>query len=142
MGDLLKINLTYSDYHKIFPKIIIYFLVFLGILLIIKTVVNKIKFKKTVSESQTYNQENTEEQPKDKFNKTMFIGSVILLIIYGFALDWFGFIYSTIIFVILSTLLYKGSVNKKAILISISNALATTITIWLVFGKLFDITLP
>jgi len=100
------------------------------------------KIKKTAKKEDIHNQEIDKDQPKEKFNVTMFVGTVILLIIYGFALDWFGFLFTTIIFIILTTLLYIGSVNKKAILISISNAAATTMIIWLVFGKLFDITLP
>lgn len=142
VGEFLKIDLTYSNYHTVFPKLIIYLLTLLGIVLIIKNVVNKMKIKKTAKKEDINNQEIDKDQPKEKFNVTMFVGTVILLIIYGFALDWFGFLFTTIIFIILTTLLYIGSVNKKAILISISNAAATTMIIWLVFGKLFDITLP
>jgi len=142
VGDLLKIDLSYSNYHTVFPKLIIYLLILLGIVLIIKAVVNKIKLKRVTTEDQDSNNDNEKDQSKEKFNVKMFVGSIILLIIYGFALDWFGFFFTTIIFIILSTLLYIGSMNKKSFLISISNAVATTVIIYLVFGKLFDITLP
>src|SRR5699024_11203584 len=69
VGELLKIDLTYSNYHTVFPKLIIYLLTLLGIVLIIKNVVNKMKIKKTAKKEDIHNQEIDKDQPKEKLDR-------------------------------------------------------------------------
>lgn len=142
MKDFFRIDMNYSEYHTVFPRLIIYFLILLGILLIIKQVIQKIKTKKHVQQNKSNVPEGAESSRKKKFNIMMFSGSIVLLVAYGFALEKFGFIYPTVLFLILSTLLYKASSNKKSVFISVVNAILTTVLIYFIFGTLFDITLP
>jgi len=142
MKDFFRIDMNYSEYHTVFPRLIIYFLILLGILLIIKQVIHKIKAKKLIQQDKSDVQQGKESSIEKKFNIVMFSGSIVLLVAYGFALEWFGFIYPTVLFIILSTLLYKASTNKSSVFISVVNAISTTVLIYFIFGTLFDITLP
>src|SRR5699024_12394014 len=102
VGELLKIDLTYSNYHTVFPKLIIYLLTLLGLVLIIKTVVNNMRIKKAAKKEDINNQENDKDQPKEKFNITMFVRSVSLHILYGYELDWIGLLFRNIMCCVLT----------------------------------------
>lgn len=130
--DFFTIDLSYSNYHLIFPRIIITILIILGVFLLIT---NLKRIRKEVGKFQfKFFTEN--------YDKVKFYGTIILLILYGATLEVIGFVPTTIIFMVLITLLYIGNIRKKSIVVSLSNSLATTIVIWYVFGQLFDITLP
>lgn len=131
MSDFFTIEMTYSEYHLIFPTIIISLLVVLGVILLIT---NLLKKRKSEGFKFQFFTEN--------YDKMKLYGTFVLLVIYGITLDIIGFVPSTIIFVILISLLYIGNVKKKAIMISITNSLATTFVFWYIFGQLFNITLP
>lgn len=134
MEDLLTVELTFSEYHKIFPRIIITILLVLGAMIVLRYIYKHIK--------------NGSSKKRDfsffiaDYDKTKLFGSAILLFFYPFLMEWLGFLISTILFMFVITLLFIGKIQKTALFTSLTNALATTFVIWYVFGQLFDITLP
>jgi hypothetical protein len=131
MSDFFTIEMTYSEYHLLFPRITISLLIIIGALLLITNLIKKVKAGDGRFRFFSKN-----------YDKRKLYGTVILLVLYGVTLDILGFILSTVIFVILSTLLYIGNLQKKSLIISITSSIATTFVFWYVFGQLFDITLP
>ncbi|MFC4557820.1 tripartite tricarboxylate transporter TctB family protein [Virgibacillus kekensis] len=134
MKDFFTLEMTYSTYHLIFPRIIISILITLGIILLITNLYKRLKAGKLSDWQFKFFSKN--------YDKLKFYGSIALLIVYTLALQWIGFILASIVFMILITLLYIGNVKKKSIIVSITNSLTTTIVVWYIFGRLFDITLP
>ncbi|SDI39023.1 tripartite tricarboxylate transporter TctB family protein [Alteribacillus bidgolensis] len=134
MSDLLTIELSYNNYHLLFPRIIISILIILGIVLLITNIIKRVKNGNLTSFSFTFFVDN--------YDKVKLFGTAVLLIVYAGTLEIIGFIPASVLFMFLVTLLYIGNIRKKSIMISVSNSLATTIIVWYVFGQLFDITLP
>ncbi|UJL45716.1 tripartite tricarboxylate transporter TctB family protein [Virgibacillus sp. NKC19-16] len=133
MTDFFTIELSYSNYHLIFPKIIASILIMIGIVLLVTSLIKKWKAKKLRFQFKFFS---------ENYDKVKIYGTIILLIVYVLTLEIIGFVPASIIFMVLVTLLYIGNIKKKSITVSITNSLATTIVIWYVFGQLFDITLP
>ncbi|MGY4691092.1 tripartite tricarboxylate transporter TctB family protein [Salibacterium sp. K-3] len=134
MKDLFTIELQFSENHLIFPRIILTILIVLGVLLVLQTIIQKVKSGRLKKWDFTFFEKN--------YDKLKFYGTIVLLLAYGLSLEALGFVASSIIFMFLITLLFLGHVKGKAILISLINSVATTIIIWFVFGQMFDITLP
>ncbi len=134
VSDLLTIELSYNNYHLLFPRIIISILIILGIVLLITNIIKRVKNGNLTSFSFTFFVDN--------YDKVKLFGTAVLLIVYAGTLEIIGFIPASVLFMFLVTLLYIGNIRKKSIMISVSNSLATTIIVWYVFGQLFDITLP
>lgn len=134
MKDFFTIEMTYSNYHLIFPRIIIGILIAIGAVLLITNLVKRWKEGALTRFRFKFFM--------DYYDKVKFYGTILLLIMYAVTMTWIGFVPSSILFMILITLLYIGNIHKKSIVVSITNSLATTIVIWYVFGQLFDITLP
>lgn len=68
-------------------------------------------------------------------------GSLILFAAYIYCLDLIGFTVTSVVFVFLFNILYAG-VSKKSLLISIALSVASTAVISVLFGVVFNITLP
>lgn len=134
MKDLLTLEITFSESHTVFPKIVLSIL----ILLLILITVNKIRERAKEGRLLKFNFKFF----IDNYDKLKFYGTVFLLAAYGLTLEPLGFLLSSIIFIFLIMLLYIGNLKRKSILISLSNSLVTSFVIWILFGRIFDITLP
>ncbi len=124
----------YSTSHLFFPKIIITVLIFLGLWIILPKLIKAIKNKQPLF-------------PKDKkffienYDKVKLFGTLILLVLYFLALGWIGFVPASLIFIFLFNVLYCGTKPKSLLLSGIITVVSVILT-WLVFGVLFNITLP
>ncbi len=134
MKDLLTVELKFSEYHTIFPKIMLTILIFLAVLMLLLNIVKRIK-KGTLTAFRF-------QFFIDNYDKLKFYGTVVLLIAYALVLERIGFLPASILFMFLITLLFIGNIKKKSIVVSLANSLATSLVIWYLFGQLFDITLP
>lgn len=135
MSDLFKIKMVYSTSHMLFPKIIIGILVILGSILLIQKIMKIVKSKEKISfKGKKFFEED--------YDKLKFWGAIVLLAVYIFILDKIGFIASSIICIFLFNLLFTGTLKKKPMIISAVISVVTTMSIWYVFGVLFNITLP
>ncbi|SFJ80570.1 Tripartite tricarboxylate transporter TctB family protein [Halobacillus dabanensis] len=134
MEDLLTVELTFSEYHIIFPRIIITILLILGAMIVFRYFYKRVKQGSSKKREFSFFMAN--------YDKSKLFGSAILLFLYPFMMELLGFLISTILFMFVITLLFIGKVQKKALFTSLTNALATTFVVWYVFGQVFDITLP
>lgn len=132
--DLLTIEMKFSEYHSIFPNIILWTLILLGLSLLIPNIIKRVKEGRLTKFNFKFFEEN--------YDKVKFYGTVALLLVYVFLLELTGFLATTIIFMFLITILFMGSYKRKAIIISLINSVTTSLIVWYVFGTIFDITLP
>jgi putative tricarboxylic transport membrane protein len=134
MKDLLTVDIQYSEYHIVFPKIIGTILVILLVAMGVKALIKRLKEGKL-------RELNFSFFAKD-LDKMKFFGTIVLLLVYVFFLEIAGFIPSSIVFMFLITALFRGDLKKNTLVVSAANAVVTTVLIWFFFGYLFDITLP
>jgi putative tricarboxylic transport membrane protein len=132
MKDLLTIDIQYSEYHIIFPKIIGTILVILLLAMGLQALIKKFKGGK-LKEFTFFDKD---------LHKLKFFGTIGLLIVYVFFLEIIGFIPSSIAFMFLLTALFRGDLKKNTLVVSAANAVVTSVLVWFFFGYLFDITLP
>lgn len=134
LKELLTLNFKFSESHLVFPRITTNILIFLGALILISNIYKKYKAG-TLTQFRF-------KFFKEGFDKFKFFGTMGLLVGYVLMLERIGFLTSSIVFVFLATMLFYGNLQKKTIIISIVNSLATSYIIWFIFGKLINITLP
>ncbi|WP_160807576.1 tripartite tricarboxylate transporter TctB family protein [Virgibacillus salexigens] len=134
MKGLLTVELKFSEYHTIFPNIMLTILIFLAVLMLFLNVIRRIKEGRL--------REFHFQFFVDNYDKLKFFGTLVLLIAYAFVLESIGFLLATILFMFLISLLFIGDIKKKSIFVSLTNSLSTSLIIWYLFGQLFDITLP
>lgn len=131
-----RINIVHSTSHEVFPKIIVGILVILGIMLLIQGLL-RAKREKRAFFSVAGRQFFTEN-----YNKVKFWGTVLGLILLVLLMPILGFIFSGILFMLFFNVLYSGRKGVKDIAISLSIAVVETMSVWFIFGYLFEITLP
>lgn len=134
MKDFLTLEITFSESHTVFPKIILTLLIILLALITLNKIRERVKERKGMKFNFKFFTDN--------YDKLKLYGTLILLAAYGILLEPLGFLLSSILFIFLIMLLYIGNLKRKSILISLSNSLATSFIIWILFGQIFNITLP
>lgn len=135
MADLFKINVIYSTSHLVVPKIVISILIILGLIILMQESMKKKKEGTSFSfKGKKFFEEN--------YDKIKLWGSLVLFILYIALLDLLGFLVSGLIFVFLFNVLFAGTRNIKSIMTSGIISIVSSVSIWYVFGTLFNITLP
>lgn len=134
LNDLLTVNIQYNEYHLVFPRIILAVLLILLAAIGIQRVIKSFK-------------NGTLKRPKfnfwaENYDRRKLFGTVGLLLVYVFFLEFTGFILSSIIFMFVLTILLRGDLKRNTLVISLINSVATSVLAWFFFGYLFDITLP
>ncbi len=125
----------YSTSHMFFPKIVIAILLVIGIFIIVPGLIKKIKNHEAIL-------------PRGKkffvegYDKLKLFGTLILFILYVIALDLVGFLPASIIFVFLFNVLFCGTKEKKSLITSAIISVVSSLTVWFLFGVVFNITLP
>lgn len=138
MQDLFRINVVYSTQHLIFPTIVITILVLLGAAIILIEGRAKARAGKKIFEK-------PERFFKENYDKVKLWCSLALLMVYFFLLDKIGFTICSMIFLFLFNTLFGGKENlkkKKYLLNSVLVSVIPTLVISILFGTVFDITLP
>ncbi|MEW9110147.1 tripartite tricarboxylate transporter TctB family protein [Cytobacillus gottheilii] len=133
MKDLLTIDMTFSEYHLIFPRIVLGILVILLIVLLLTHLAKRLKDRNFTFKPKFF---------KEGYDKKKFFGTIILLVSYVFLLEIIGFLASSILFMFLIMLLFIGNMKRKSIIFSVLNSVVTSFAIWYLFGTVFNITLP
>ncbi|MDO5377170.1 MAG: tripartite tricarboxylate transporter TctB family protein [Clostridia bacterium] len=141
----MTVSYTFSTMHWFFPKIIIGILVILGVMLIIQRIM---KCKKTGTPFLNLKGYRF-FQPG--YDKVKFWGSIVLFIAYVASLEAIGFLAASCIFITLYNLLFaeaiygpeKGfKVDWKNVGVSALIGVVSSTFIWVLFYKIFNITLP
>lgn len=125
----------YSTSHLFFPKIIITLLVVLGLIILVPKALAAAKAGKAGGgEKYHFFVEN--------YDKLKLFGTVGLMVLYVLALDLVGFLPASILFVFLFNVLFCGTLEKKSLAVSAVISVVFPVAVWLIFGKLFNVTLP
>lgn len=136
--DLFRINVVYSTQHWIFPTIVIGILAILGAVILLAEGRARVKAGKGFfSFDGHFFEEN--------YDKVKFWGTIALLVVYFFLLDKIGFTVCSMLCLFLFNTLFGGMEklkDKKYILISVVVSVVSTLVISILFGTVFDITLP
>lgn len=135
MSDL-KIPVIYSTSHNLFPRIVLGILVLLGIILVIQAM---IKARKT---NRPFLSLKGKRFFIADYDKTKLFGTLIGLILYIVLMPIIGFIPASILFMLLFNILYSARWGKKDLAVHLAIAAVETMSVWFVFGYLFEITLP
>lgn len=137
-SDLFKINIDFEKSHLVFPRIILTILLILVAIQIIKN----------ISAGKNFNSFKFFPKGVDKFK---LFGSIFLIIFYfkgmeivgGFYPNMgYGFLFCSIIFMFLISFLFTGKTSKRKVVAITINSIVTPSTAWVLFGYLFNITLP
>ena len=94
------------------------------------------------------------------WDRTRFLGTLVLFVLYILAMNWMGFLWASILFIFLYNVLYSG-VEKlrdaltvfsrdngkagtalRSLSISLVVSVAFSTAVWYLFGHVFKITLP
>jgi putative tricarboxylic transport membrane protein len=133
LKDLLTLEIKYSEYHLVFPRIILAILILLLVVMLAMNIRKRIQEKNFKFQLKFF---------KPNYDKLKFFGTIVLLILYVFALETIGFLAASILFMFIIMLLFYGDFKRKTIIVSIANAVTTSVIIWYLFGTVFNITLP
>lgn len=159
MEDLLKVKIPYSTVHLFFPRIVIFILCFLAVVLLIQYAL------KCKREHKPFINKEKLKFFEPGYDKVKLFGSLVLFILYIITLEPWGFLLSSIIFIFLFNLLFAGSVqitksendkqssawimrlgtveiNWKSVLVGLAISVITSTVVWFLFYKIFNITLP
>lgn len=128
------INVVYSTQHWIVPRII------MGVLVVLLAAIIITEGRARVKEGGSF----FVKPGKffiDGYDKKKLWGTLILFIGYIFVIDKVGFTVTSIVFVLLFNLLYTG-LGKKEVITSVIIAIVAPLLISILFGVVFNITLP
>lgn len=131
-----KLKIIHSQSQSVFPKIVFYILIFLLVIMLVQAVMKAKKENRPL-----FNFKDKKffvENP----DKVKLFGTLILLIVYVVSMKLIGFIPSSILSLTLFNLLYAAKRDKREIRNSIGISIVETMLIWVVFGYMFNITLP
>lgn len=123
----------YSTSHMFFPKIIITLLIVLGAVILFTKLRAVVRDGRKLTVSRFF---------VEGYDKLKFWGSVVLMILYVLALQSFGFLHASLIFIFLFNVLFCGTFQWKSLLLSAVISAAASYFVWYVFGILFNVTLP
>lgn len=134
----MRIDIVYSTQHWIFPTITIGILAILGLLIVAVEGRARIKAGKGFfSKPGRFFEEN--------YDKLKLWGALILMVAYFFLLDKIGFTVCSIIFVFLFNTLFAGLDRMKNVKYHVNSLIISVVSVLLIsilFGTVFDITLP
>lgn len=133
-----KINIVYSTQHWIFPIITIAILAILGVIIVALEGRARVKAGKGFfTKPGRFFEEN--------YDKLKFWGCIVLMAAYYFLLDKIGFTVCSIIFVFLFNTLFAGLDRMKNVKYHVTSVIISVVSVLLIsilFGTVFDITLP
>jgi len=142
-SSLFKVSVDFSRSHLLFPKIVtvVLLLLLLAIFLVygIPYIRDVRRGKRTLSVS------------AKQFDRLRFFGTIVLTIVYFLSMDYvgnffpnmgFGFLFMSVPFIFLLSLLCVHGLNRRKFLALSLNALIAPTVAWFVLARLFNISLP
>ena len=142
-SSIFQVSVDFATSHMFFPKLVIYFLLFLLALIFIIYGIPKLKKISSGDEKFSFSTEHI-----DKFK---LFGTLILTVAYFMLMDYvgqfwpntgLGFLFVSIPFIFLLSLLYSHELTKHKLILIILNAAIAPSIAWYVLAQLFNISLP
>lgn len=136
MADFFKIKIVHSQSHLVFPRIIVGVLIFLLFIILIQALLKAKRENRPL-----FNLKN-KKFFIENYDKLKLFGTLVLFVLYILFMDILGFLVASILFVTLFNLLYAASKEVKSIIVSVVISIIASVTLWFIFGYVFNITLP
>lgn len=142
-SNLLSVSIDFETSHLFFPYIVHWLLTGLFLLILVTKVV---PFMATVKRG-----ERTLPIIGEARDSKRFFGTLALICAYFYLMavvgdlfpyTGYGFLFVSMAFVLLMSLMYLHDWTKKKLIIVVINAIAAPTIAWFVLAKLFTITLP
>lgn len=142
-SSLLEVKIDFDQSHIFFPTIVAWTLVFLLILILI---FNGIPYLRAYLKG-----ERSVNLSFDHIDKLRLPGTLVLTVIYFLLMDYvgsffpnmgYGFLFVSIPFIFLISVLYVYDINRKKLVTIALNAIIAPSIAWLLLAKIFNITLP
>ncbi|MFQ3788583.1 tripartite tricarboxylate transporter TctB family protein [Halomonas sp. A29] len=143
LSNLLSVSIDFETSHLFFPMIIHWIMAVLFAIILATKVA---PFLAAVKRG-----ERTLPIVGESMDGLRFFGTLTLIVAYFYLMDvvgdmfpytGYGFLFTSIPFVILMSLMYLHEWTKKTIAIVLINAIIAPSLVWFVLAKLFNITLP
>lgn len=141
MSNFHTLNIDFNNYHLVFP----YAIGALLVVLLLAMAIKKLIAGATAKSSDTG--DSSAEESRFRFFDVDFdwmklFGALGCTVVYILLLAPLGFLISSILFIFGISLIFKPRFTPRALIGPAANAIVTPLVLWLVFGQLFDITLP
>ena len=143
LSNLLKFHIDFKESHTFFPTIVMWVM---GLLLVAIFFVYGVPYLRSVSKGERKISFSTKNI--DIFR---LLGTLVLTVVYFLSMDYvggffpntgLGFLFMSVPFMFLLSMLYVHGLNRmKLLIISLNSVIAPSIA-WLVLAKMFRITLP
>ncbi len=142
-SSIFQVTIDFATSHMFFPMLVIYFLLFL--LALIFLIYGIPKIKKIMSGEQKI------EFDTKKMDKLRFFGTIVLTVVYFMMMNYvgqffpntgLGFLFVSIPFIFLLSLLYSHEMTKHKFILMVLNAVLAPGIAWYVLAQLFNISLP
>jgi hypothetical protein len=135
MNDFFTLDVEFSNYHLVFPVAIGTILLALLVIISVKALATRLRSGPRSSRPSV----RAADQGRDR--KKLF-GASACLLVYVMLLTPLGFLLSSVLFVVAISLVFRPTKDRRVLTGVAASAIGTPLAIWLVFGQLFDITLP
>lgn len=135
MSDFFRLDVDFSNYHLVFPVAIGVALAALLVILGVKSWVKRLVSGANSSQASFgfFDQ---------GFDWKKLFGALACMFAYVLLLGPLGFLLSSVLFVVAISLVFMPTKSPRVLVGIAASAVCTPLAIWLVFGRLFDITLP
>lgn len=138
MSNFHTLDIDFSSYHLVFPYAIGALLVILLLAMCGKKLVTRFSAGSNASDSQKSRFRFFDVD----FDRKKLFGSLACTVAYVLLLGPLGFLLSSILFILGISLVFKPKFTPRALMGPVANAVLTPLVLWLIFGQMFDITLP
>ncbi len=140
---VFQVSIDFDESHLFFPIIILVLLAVVLLAILIRFGPSFLREIKNGTRKLSLFEEN--------FDKFRLFGSLLLLVVYFIAMDavgrlfpnmGFGFLFMSIPFMLLTSLLYVHNLDRKKMMLICVNSLVAPCIAWYVLGNMFNISLP
>ncbi|NJC55373.1 tripartite tricarboxylate transporter TctB family protein [Brevibacterium marinum] len=147
MSNFHTFDIDFNNYHLVFPYAIGTLLIVLLLAMVVKKLITQLAVKPTDSSDSSGWSGPDAEKSRFRFFDVDFdwkklFGALGCTVAYILLLAPLGFLISSILFIFGISLVFKPSFTPRALIGPAANAILTPLVLWLVFGQMFDITLP
>lgn len=143
LSSLFAVTINFAESHTFFPKIIIWVLLFLLVLIFIFNVIPYLRALQNGERKLSFSLAH--------IDMLRLPGTLALTVSYFLLMDYvggffpnlgYGFLFVTIPFLFLLSLLYVHDLDRRKFVIIILNAIIAPSVAWIILGKMLKITLP
>ena len=143
ISSLFKVSIDFDQSHLFFPKLVTWFLLFQ---LVVIFLVYGIPYIRDVRNGKRPSPFSGRQR-----DNLRFFGTIVLTIVYFLSMDYvgeyfpntgLGFLFTSIVFIFVLSLLYVHRIDRHKMLVLSLNALIAPSVAWFVLARLFNITLP